>query len=377
MSTEKRQLLRRYSFIKKLSGKIYYLATFVLRDGNAKLELKKKKKGPLNVRSLTDTENKEVRRMWGNHVKGEWFSFYNAVKREKNLGFDARYVPQNIQYCFIDDWFCNSREAYALDDKNMYDMYFHDVIQPKTIVRKVNGLYLDENYKELSLEQVVEKCKKQNSVIIKPSVNMGAGNGIVFWNETDGEILLLESLNQKSNCVVQEIIRQHSALADLHKESVNTIRMITCFLDGEMRVLSTIVRMGAGASRLDNASAGGLFCGVQEDGRLKKYGYNKGGESFEKHPQGGVFAECKIPNFERCKNLVKMLAYRFVRVSRLISWDLAIAEDGEPLLIEVNLCYGDVDIHQMANGPLYGEYTEQIIRQVLNVKKYRRYKHWL
>ena len=27
MSTEKRQLLRRYSFIKKLSGKIYYLAT--------------------------------------------------------------------------------------------------------------------------------------------------------------------------------------------------------------------------------------------------------------------------------------------------------------------------------------------------------------
>lgn len=376
MTAVNNQLLKRYRFFSRLSKKVYFMATFVLRSGNAKMELNTKKKGPLEVRHLNKSERNEVRRVWGNHkVKDGWFSFYNSVRREGKTGFDARYVPLDIQYSFIDDWFCNSREAYALDDKNMYDMYFYDVRQPKTVMRVISDRFLDEHYKELPLEQVVEKCRMQKSVIIKPTVNMSEGDGIVFWNEEDGENALVGALARRSNLVVQEVVRQHPALAALHKESVNTLRMVTCFFENEMRVLSTVVRMGAGDSRLDNASVGGLFCGVQEDGRLRKYGYNKDGESFEKHPQGGVFAECRIPNFERCKELVKRLAYRFVRVSSLVSWDLAIGEDGEPLLIEVNLCYGGADIHQMANGPLYGEYTEQIIRQALNTKKYRRYKH--
>ena len=376
MSTVSNLLLKRYRLISRMSKKMYYCAIFYLRNGNAKIELATKAKGPLPVRRLTATEKSEVSRVWGkNKVSDGWFSFYNAVRREGSIGFDARYIPLNVQYCFIDDYLCNSREAYALDDKNMYDMYFYDVRQPKTIIREISGCYLDERYMRLSLEQVIERCKNQKTVIIKPTVNMSEGDGIVFWSEDDGEKVLIEVLNQRSDYVVQEVVKQHPNLAGLHKESVNTIRMVTCLIENEMRVLSTVVRMGAGTSRLDNASAGGLFCGVQDDGSLRKYGYNKDGESFERHPQGGVFSECKIPNFEHCKELVKRLAYRFVRVSRLVSWDLAIGEDGEPILVEVNLCYGGVDIHQMTNGPLYGEYTEQMIAQSLGVKKYRLYRH--
>ena len=82
--------------------------------------------------------------------------------------------------------------------------------------------------------------------------------------------------------------------------------------------------------------------------------------------------DIKHINSDKCKELVVKLANRFLRISRLISWDLAIDDNGEPTLIEVNLCYGGTDIHQIANGPLYGDKTEEILEKVFrNRKKYR------
>lgn len=43
------------------------------------------------------------------------------------------------------------------------------------------------------------------------------------------------------------------------------------------------------------------------------------------------------------------------------SWDIAIDEDGEPVLIEYNVGGAGIDIHQYNNGPLYGKYRERII----------------
>ena len=121
--------------------------------------------------------------------------------------------------------------------------------------------------------------------------------------------------------------------------------------------------MGVNGNRLDNAGQGGLFCGIHADGSLKPYAYNKQGEAFTAHPQGCTFAGCVIPGFERCQDLVLRLSNRFLRISKLISWDMSVAEDGEPVLIEVNLCYGGADIHQIANGPLFGDKTQAVLDQ--------------
>ena len=49
---------------------------------------------------------------------------------------------------------------------------------------------------------------------------------------------------------------------------------------------------------------------------------------------------------------------------RLISWDVAIDENAEPVLIEANLQMGDIDILQPVNGPLFGELTDDVLREV-------------
>ena len=52
-------------------------------------------------------------------------------------------------------------------------------------------------------------------------------------------------------------------------------------------------------------------------------------------------------------------------VSSLISWDFAVDKDGDPILIEANFTFGEIDFHQLCNGPILGEMTENILSAVL------------
>ena len=52
--------------------------------------------------------------------------------------------------------------------------------------------------------------------------------------------------------------------------------------------------------------------------------------------------------------------------TRLISWDFAIGQDGEPILIELNLTYGGLSTHLLSNGPLFGDRTPEILARVYN-----------
>lgn len=52
-------------------------------------------------------------------------------------------------------------------------------------------------------------------------------------------------------------------------------------------------------------------------------------------------------------------------MSRLTSWDLSVDVEGNPVLIEVNLAYGGLFFHQITNGPVFGDLTEDIINEVI------------
>ena len=54
---------------------------------------------------------------------------------------------------------------------------------------------------------------------------------------------------------------------------------------------------------------------------------------------------------------------------RLVSWDIAIDESGEPILIEMNSAYGGPELHQFSNGPIFGEDTEEILEEVFGNNK--------
>jgi hypothetical protein len=131
-------------------------------------------------------------------------------------------------------------------------------------------------------------------------------------------------------------------------------------------VHSPLVRVGQKGAKTDNLSYGGIVCGINEDGSLKDRVLDLKLQKYDFSPQGYKFLDVRIPNFEKCIQLVSKLAVRFSDISRLMSWDLAINEDADPVLIETNLTFSGVDVHQLANGPIYGNHPEPIIEEVIN-----------
>ena len=297
----------------------------------------------------------------------KYLSLYNHF----NTDFDPRYIPDDLYYGTIDSYYNKALDCAAIDDKNLYDLYFPDAPQPRTIVRKIKGLYQDKNYNIIPLESAVGLCLQETEIVIKKSVGSDGGHGIRFWKQNDGEAAIRKILEEGDyDIIIQETIKQHEAIARLHPSSVNSIRILTLTRNGEVRVLSSIIRMGANGKNVDNGHSGGIFVGIDDStGRLKDVAYTyMTGKRFEtKHPTtGAVFSESTIPNFNKCKELVRRISPRLSRVSCLTSWDLPVGTDGEPILIEVNMAYGGLFFHQITNGPVFGELTREIIEEVFS-----------
>ena len=340
----------------------HYIRVVRVRRHFGKRDLEKKLR-TMTVSPISKDQRLKIDKFWQNYpvkVDYRWFDVYNTLAPDaETLEY---YMPHDIYYCYVDPFFSNVSKAKAFDDKNMYDIYFHDVLQPKTILRINNGIYTDADYQLVSLERAVELCCQQERLIIKPAIESEGGTGIEFWDsDRDSKEVLISKLKSEGCYIISEVVTQHQELAKIHSSSVNTIRIITLLLDGEVHILSAILRMGVNGARVDNASSGGIFCGIYADGRLKSKAYDVKGNVYEAHPQGGRLSNYQIPNYDKCCQTVVRLAPRLCNVTKLCSWDLSIGEDGTPILIEANLTYGGINLHQLCNGPVLGNLTRRVL----------------
>ena len=293
----------------------------------------------------------------------DWFAFYNTVCENKDLL--KYYIPDTIYYSEIDTFFTPPRRCEALDDKNLYDIYFPDIKRPATMCRKMNGEYFDKDYQVITLDKALELRQQAGKVIAKETLMSGGGFGVKFFDfSVTPADKLITFLDKNNDAIIQEVVKQHETLSNIHPSSVNTIRMMSLFLDGKTTILSSLLRMGAGGSHVDNGSSGGVFCGINEDGTLKEHGHYTDGRICTQHPQGTVFKGFKVVGYERCREIIQETASRMATATRLISWDFAIGPDGEPILIELNLTYGGLSTHLLSNGPLFGDRTPEILSRV-------------
>ena len=321
---------------------------------------------------LSPAQQQEILDYWRPYRKMDkelrWFAFYNAMCSDKTQL--KRYIPDHIFYGEVDLYFTSPRRCEALDDKNLYDMYFQDVKMPRTIIRVINGQPLDEQYQPITMEQALERCADAQRVVCKDATLSSGGHGVRFFDFSQCSVEdLKQHLSGNASVNVQEAINQHETLNRIHDKSINTLRIMSLFYNGKVHILSSVLRMGRDGSRVDNASSGGIVCGINTDGTLKEFAFDTTGRRWAQHPQGTVFKGTFIEGYDKCCALIRRIAGRFCTATRLISWDFAVGEDGEPILIEVNLTYGEVDFHQMCNGPIFGELTEEIISRVYQKSK--------
>lgn len=325
------------------------------------------KKGISQGRSISSEQEMSIREFWAPYVNTKmtrkafdirWFDIYN---RTNVFGFDLKYyIPDSYYYCIVDPFFADYRQARSVDDKNFYDLFFHDIRQPRTICRKVDDFFLDDRYGVITEDVAIQRCLNEEMFIIKPSVGTCSGSGIRKFctADLDREELARTIQNYKS-FVVQEYITQHSVLSSLSNSCVNTLRLVTLLFESEVYVVASVVIMGGKDAVTNHLHRGGLVCGIKPDGFLRDTAFDGQLNQYNVHPNGIVFKECLIPGYAECVNLVKNLAPRFSQVSRLIGWDFTIGTDGHPILIETNLSWGG--LVQIASGPVFGEMTPDVL----------------
>lgn len=230
-----------------------------------------------------------------------------------------------------------------------------------------NGFWYDGNGLLISPNQAKKILSEEQYVFVKVARDSYGGHGVKYLSGKDS-VDYMSAID--CDLVVQKPLEQSEVLSDINPSSVNTIRVMTLLRkDGSVKVCSSVLRMGKDASKVDNASSGGITVGIQNDGKLNKIAYSVNGRKYLKHPTTGVrFDDIIIPNVSLIRELVAEQATK-LPYFRLISWDVALDKNDEPVLIEANLCDGELDFHQLNNGPLFGEETEAVLSEVFSSKK--------
>lgn len=163
------------------------------------------------------------------------------------------------------------------------------------------------------------------------------------------------------NCIFQERLFQNKKMNELYDGSINTLRIVTVNDSKGIRLLSSILRVGTKETgSVDNWAKGGYAVGIDEFGKLRKYGFKKPhfGLKNDRHQDTNfMFDGFEIPFFkEACQICIK--AHTLFYTLGSIGWDVAITENG-PMIIEGNDNF-EISLLQVSNGGLKKQWDNHI-----------------
>ena len=320
-----------------------------------------------NRELLTDGQISEIQSFYeglvGHKVPTEWHQYFYS----RTGVFSKRYVPSSEYKHHLIGRLNVYPLHLAYNDKNITDITLAHTHQPKIFLKNMGGYFYSDG-EPISREDALQRCKDLGEVIIKPSLS-GRGKGVKKIHIQDGMTdyngLSLTALFDEyfADYLIQAVVQQHPDLKRLNPSSINTIRVVSYRNGMEVYIVYTVIRIGREGMSIDNESAGGISVRIKADGTLDRYAYGAPGVDKVEFTDSGVRLEgFKVPCFDEAMAFVKR-SHLQLPYFNFIGWDIAIEEDGTPVMIELNL---NPDLSQSANGPAFGEYTEMIIKDAMS-----------
>lgn len=302
-----------------------------------------------------------------------WKAFHNTVGDSEYL------VPNDVARCFIEPILTPYQYQPFYNDKNSFGLILPSDIMPKTYFRSINGFSFSGDYKHVATDDFMQLFDGLDKLVVKPSNDMG-GKGVSLFTrngddfvDNNGNILSLQYLTKtyKTDYLIQECLKQNQFMAQFNPTSVNTLRIATYrnVTNGNIEVLGAVLRVGSKGAFVDNACSGGSFISVNLDGKLGKYACNEYG--LKQKIFNGIDFESEefvISNFDSIKEFVINVSQKLPHMS-LFAHDVAIDENGNLKLIEVNTTQFSYWFYQYNNKPVFGEYTDDLIAYCLKEKE--------
>lgn len=297
---------------------------------------------------------------WGLDVKGfrkvEDFLPYRQFAIQRN----------NANMTLVDDW----NQLCVLRDKVIFSAFTAQVADGKycvpvvAIIKNGKAIVLNGNTKTL-LDFLNDYIGK--TLFVK-KYNGECGDGVfsVHVESTDTVIVNHVRMNTtdfkekltEAEYIVQEKIVQHEMLDKINPSCINTVRIVTILdKNQEPQVFAKVLRIGVNGAVNDNASTGGFYVNIDDEGKLDAKGFSHKGFIY-KHPDSGAeFAGQVIPMWTEVVKAVKYM-HQFLPQIKSIGWDVAITPT-EPVLVEGNDNW-EVSLHQDVEGGLKNRWNQMM-----------------
>lgn len=238
----------------------------------------------------------------------------------------------------------------------MNDPAFSDEFDDKLRFNKTFAAYLGRktlNGETATEEDLAEFLRGQEAIFAK--INHGdCGRGVekLYVKDFDSPAAMLAYIREHGLVVLEHVLPQHEDMARLHPSSVNTMRILTDLVDGQVHIAYITVKMGRGNGVCDNSGQGGILCRVDpQSGKIISPATDDYFNVYEKHPDTGIVLQgYQLPMVDRAVAMAKEAALVFPQVGH-VGWDMAITPTG-PAIIEGNEFPG-TDLCQLA--PFYPE----------------------
>lgn len=347
-----------------LLRKIYFYFLKSIEMGKRKRRITKNFKQLKEHRKLTRSQKNDIQCFYKSMI-GKKVSLHCHEYFYSRTGvFSKEYVPANFYHCELIPR-ANIHSLGFLGDKSFCDLFFPGENVVHSILKKINGYYYYEG-NAISKEDAIAHFYNVDNVIIKPS-NKSKGSDVHLLSVKNGITNYKgKSIGQLFDSygkyfLIQERVKQHKDMAALNPTSLNTLRILSYRSGMEVLIIYTVVRIGRAGQVIDNQCAGGISTTVGKDGMLGKVafgGYSE--DNILKTDNGIVLDGYQIPSYSRVVEMVKRLHLKLPFFD-IVGWDMAVQEDGNPVLIEFNVNPG---LSQSAFHSGMGEYTERIIREL-------------
>ena len=310
----------------------------------------------------------------GHYIHPDDYRIFFHLTGQKNKKFISNYLFHNHVMSVLNPAGLESN----LMDKNVYSRIYSEFRQPETLLRYMRGAFYNAKYRMISSAEA-ERVLLNAEIewVIKPSRFSNSGTGVFTGSSSGGKIVMNgaeRSLgyfrnNYPEGFIIQERVKQSEHLSVFHPGSLNTLRVFTLRLGSEIVTLpGTYARFGRGGNHVDNMGSGGVGCGVSAGGELTPRGISNDLKWVERHPDTGiVFSGRKLPFYAEVMSFVTEM-HRVTPKIGLASWDIAIDEKDEPVLIEINTFYPSSFTPQLLNGPFFGEYTDAVLDHTIRKK---------
>ena len=245
----------------------------------------------------------------------------------------------------------------AFTDKNYFDLVLGRENTLDTVVRCISGSLLDGGYRPVTAQQAADLLTDGTDYILKPTIESGGGRDVSKISGADMDVEQIERARA-------------DFLKSFNPTSVQSVRVVSVFLDGKVDILCASMRMGKAGSVVDNFVSGGYAVSIDvASGTIGDKLVDHDMKVYTAKEAGMKRVGERIPFWEDAKQLVCDLHPRLSHFG-IISWDVTLDESGTPKIIEYNLIDSLIDWHQIFIGPILGDEEAELLPKLLKKNPY-------